>query len=284
MSAARVVTASTAAYGVVGWPIRHSLSPVMQAAAFNACGIDACYLAFEVGPADFSAAMDGAFRLGFSGLNVTVPHKRAAFELAVEKDVSAVETGAANTLVRCAAGWKAYNTDAYGFGVAVSKFLGFAPEGRTGVIIGAGGASRAGIAALKAMGTPRVLVAARNGEKARELSEEFGGASCGVEAVSLEAVPELISAGDLLVSATPVGLDPAGEWPWPMEKFDRGVLVYDMAYLRGGETSLVKSAAACGLRAMSGRMMLVLQGAKAFSLWTGREAPVDAMVGALTSA
>lgn len=284
MSPNRVVTASTAAYGVVGWPVRHSLSPVMQAAAFKACGIDACYLAFEVSQADFRAAVDGAYRLGFSGLNVTVPHKRAAFELAVESDVSAVETGAANTLVRCAAGWKAYNTDTYGFGVAVSEFLGFAPEGRTGAIIGAGGASRAGVAALRGMGATRVLIAARDREKADGLAVEFGGAAKGIQAVSLDAVPELLSAGDILVSATPVGLDPAGEWPWPMEKFDRGVLVYDMAYLRGAETSLVKSAAASGLSAMSGKMMLVLQGAKAFTLWTGREAPVDAMVDALASA
>lgn len=283
MSPVSGVTATTAAYGVLGWPVRHSLSPSMQTAAFSASSIDACYLAFEVSPDDFAAAVEGAYRLGFSGLNLTVPHKRAAFEAAVERDESAASTGAANTLVRCAGGWKAYNTDIDGFAGAVRDYLGFAAEGRTAALIGAGGASRAAIAALKSMGAARVVIAARDVAKAEALAVEFGGAAQGVEAVELGEVPGLLSAGDLLASATPVGLDSAGEWPWPMEKFDRGVLVYDMAYVRGGETSLVLSAARAGLKAMSGKMMLVLQGARAFSLWTGRKPPVETMAAALAA-
>lgn len=280
MSGVAGVTSKTALYGVIGFPVRHSLSPLMQTAAFASEGIDACYLAFEVAPGDFPKAVDGAFHLGAMGLNVTVPYKRAAFELAVERDASAQNTGAANTLTRCEGGWRAYNTDVAGFVGAVREAPGFSIEGGRAAVLGAGGAARAAVVGMVEAGAREVIVAARDEEKAARLALELGGASRGVTSCSVAKVPDVLDKGDLLVSATPLGLEPDGDWPWPLKVFRSGVLVYDMAYAKG-ETSLVRKAIEAGFKATSGRMMLVRQGAEAFSLWTGRKPPLDVMVRAI---
>lgn len=275
------VGAGTRLYGVLGRPVRHSLSPVMQTAAFAALGLDACYLAFEVAPEDFEAAATGAAKLGFGGLNVTVPHKERAFRVALERDASALLTGAANTLVPHAGGWKGYNTDAAGFTASLRKDLGFEPSGRRAAILGAGGAARAAVAGLAEAGAREILLAARDRAKAEALCAELGPrVAPRLTAVEIGDLPRRLEPGDLLASATPLGLDPAARWPWPLETLDRDVRLYDMAYAPG-ETGLERQARAAGFAAASGRGMLVMQGAEAFRLWTGLAPPVDVMEKAL---
>jgi shikimate dehydrogenase len=212
-----------------------------------------------------------------------VPHKRAALAFAVERDPLAAAAGAANTLVPAAGGWRAHNTDVQGFVRALDRDLDFRARGRRCLVLGAGGAARAAAVGLLAEGAQEILIANRNGERAealtRELTDDAGISR--LRAVGLEDGPELLRAGDLLVSATPLGLDPRGCWPWELRRFASGVAVYDMAYRRDGETSLVRAARAVGFRAASGLAMLLYQGALAFSLWTGLEAPVAAMERAL---
>ncbi|TAL17737.1 shikimate dehydrogenase [bacterium] len=272
------VGAATRLYCVLGCPVRHTLSPVMQSAALKSCGIDACYLAFEVEPEDLEEAVRGAWKLGFCGLNLTVPHKVAGMALCRELDESAALTGAVNTLVRGDKGWKGYNTDAAGFVRAVRQDLGFRPEKAKALVYGTGGAARAAICGLAAGGVKYIFVAGRSFDSASALAGEFSARLKGaaIKAVKEESAPKVLDAGDLLASATPLGLKAGSGWPWDLKRFAGGVLVYDMAYGQG-PTPLQREAAEAGFAAASGLSMLVWQGAEGFSLWTGREPPVDVM-------
>jgi shikimate dehydrogenase len=276
------ISAKTALYAVLGSPIAHSLSPRMQTAAFAACGIDAIYLAFEVAPGELETALVGARALGVGGLNITVPHKEAACRLAAELDDSARLTGAANTLVPTKTGWRAYNTDATGFVEAARLDLGFEPKGKRVAILGAGGAARAAVAGMALAGAAELLVTNRDMGRARTMVSELAGGlkGCSVAALATEEIPERLSSGDLIVSATPLGLDPDGSWPWELGRMAKGVKLYDMAY---GErpTPLTAQALAAGFEATSGQRMLLCQGAQAFHLWTGVAPPMDEMQKAL---
>lgn len=283
MSPVTGVTSRTRCFGIVGKPVRHTLSPAMQTAAFAAAGMDACYLAFEVSPDGLAAALAGAATLGFGGLNVTVPHKVAALSLAAERDPSAELTGAANTLAPAHGGWKAYNTDTHGFSAAVREEMRFDPRRGRAAIWGAGGAARAAIVGLAREGAHEILLTGRNIRRVSALAEELGPRLPGVTllAVAAEELPERLAEGDLVASATPLGLDPAGRWPWELGRFAPGVLFYDMAYGPRG-TPLERQAREAGFAAASGLKMLVLQGAEAFRIWTGRQAPTNAMERALS--
>jgi shikimate dehydrogenase len=217
--------------------------------------------------------------MGIAGLNVTVPHKEAALTLAQEADPMASLVGAANTLVPSPDGWRAHNTDAQGFLLAIATDLGFHPKGRRSLLLGAGGAARAAAAALAREGAQEILVANRNRKRAEALCADLGAKvpEARLRAVPMDAAPRLIGAGDLLVSATPLGLYPDGRWPWDLTLLDPGVLAYDMAYRSSGETSLVEEARSAKLVCASGLSMLVAQGALAFSLWTGLPAPRETM-------
>lgn len=275
-------TASTTLFGLLGHPVDHSLSPALHNAAFRAVGLDARYLAFDVAPGQLPEALAGARALGVRGLNVTVPHKQAALVLAREADPLAVQAGAANTLCPTAGGWKAYNTDVAGLLRALADDLGFSPEGRRCVILGAGGAARAAAVGLAARGAQEIRVTNRNEGRAaalvRELTPELGrDVLC---AVPLARALEGLAPGSLLVSATPLGLTDRGRWPWEPAALPAGLLAFDMAYRPGGETPLVDQARAAGLTAASGLSMLLHQGALAFELWTG-SAPPLAVMGAI---
>ena len=276
-------SATTALFGLLGHPVGHSLSPAMHNASFRAVGLDARYLAFDVAPGDLPAALAGAWALGVRGLNATVPHKQAVLVLAREADPLAVQAGAANTLCPTAGGWKAYNTDVEGLLRALQEDLGFAPEGRRCAILGAGGAARAAAVGLAARGAQEIRVTNRNEERAQALVRELAPVlGCDVlRAVPLKGALEGLEPGALLVSATPLGLADRGRWPWAPAELPAGLLAFDMAYRRGGETPLVEQARGAGLAAASGRSMLLHQGALAFELWTGIAPPLKAMGAAL---
>ncbi len=273
-------------FGLLGHPVGHSLSPAMHNAALAAAGIDGCYLAFDVPPDRLAPALAGALALGIAGLNVTVPHKETALALADRADPGAVLAGAANTLVPDGTGWRAHNTDIDGFLKALAEDLGASPAGRRCWILGAGGAARAVVVALSSEGAQEIRVANRNRNRAEALVADLGARldAPRLEAVDLDGVAGRLEPGDLLVSATPAGLAPDGRWPWDLGRVDPGLVVYDLAYCSAGDTALVVAARAAGHRAASGRSMLLHQGAAAFSLWTGRPAPIAAMVRALAAA
>ncbi|GAB6062800.1 shikimate dehydrogenase [Deferrisoma palaeochoriense] len=273
-------TPRTRLYGLLGHPVAHSLSPAMHNAAFAALGLDAVYLAFDVAPEGLEAALAGCLALGVAGLNVTVPHKEAALRLAAEADPTARLVGAANTLVAAEGGWRAFNTDVAGFARALAEDLGYDPQGRRAWIWGAGGAAKAAVVALASGGAQEIFVMNRNAIRAEGLARALAPriSPCRLEAVEITAFAP--GPGDLLVGATPAGLDDGARWPWDLGSLPE-LAVYDMAYRRGLETALVDQARVAGHRAASGRSMLLYQGAEALRLWTGREAPVAVMARAM---
>lgn len=286
MSPAPWPAGTTRVFAVLGHPVSHSLSPLFQNAAFHALALDACYVALDVAPPDLARALEGALALGMGGLNVTVPHKERALALCAAADPGAALVGAANALVPNPdrSGWIGHNTDVAGFLRAVQEELGFSARGRRCLLLGAGGAARAAAVGLLREGIQEIHVANRNRKRAEFFSAQLSEATGReIHTVPLEEAPEVeLGAGDLLVCATPLGLSSEADWPWDLGRFAPGILVYDMAYGRR-ETRLVEVARAAGCKAASGRRMLLHQGAAAFTLWTGREAPLSAMEEALFS-
>lgn len=259
----------------------------MHGAAFARLGIDADYAALDVPAADLGPVIAG-FRAApeFLGANVTVPHKRAVAEFLDEVDTTARGIGAVNTIVRTGgpgSGLVGRNTDAQGFLSAVDEV---APSGRisSALLLGAGGSARAVAWALLSRGV-NVSVYNRSPARAEELVKEIGPAagvgSDRLRTCDLAQAQELLAVCDLLVNSTSVGMvggpspsdSPA---PWPLSSLHSGSVVIDLVY-RPAVTPLLRQAAAAGVRHLNGVAMLVHQGAAAFSMWTGRAAPVEVM-------
>ena len=251
--------------GVCGWPVRHSRSPQMHNAALAAAGLTGWrYQRLPLPPARFAETVRALPALGFRGVNVTIPHKRAALVVADAASDAAVAIGAANTLTFENDTIHADNTDASGLLEALPR----SPAGRTALVLGAGGAARAAVWALLRAGA-EVRVWNRTRERAAALAADLG-------AVAVD-VPE---PADLVVNCTSVGLrDPSLTFkalPLRADDLVAGRLVVDLVYRRGG-TLLLEAAAANGAEVVGGLEVLVAQGAASFERWTGRAAPRRAM-------
>lgn len=260
-------------YGLLGWPVGHSLSPVMHAAAAADLGLNLVYLPLPVMPDDLPAAVRGLAALGFRGANVTVPHKEAIRPLLAELSAEAQAIGAVNTLVRVPAGWQGHNTDWTGFRDDLAA-LGVATDGRDCLVLGAGGSARAVVYALRA-GGGRVRVLARRPEQAELLAADLSRALPGQSPLLAGALADLatVVAGlnaPLIVNTTPLGQEPATSGsPWPDTlPFPRGAFAYDLVY-NPAHTRFMAQAEAAGCGAANGLGMLVRQAAVAFALWTG---------------
>lgn len=276
-----MISGRTQLYGVLGHPVAHSLSPAMQNAAFEAAGIDAAYLALPVPPERLFEAIRGAHAMGFQGLNVTVPHKQQAAQICLSLDPVAAITGAVNTLRRAPGGYEGFNTDAPAT-LALLEAAGVGAGARA-LLLGAGGAARAGAWALSRAGA-EVAVAARRPEAAQELCRRLGQALPGsvFRAVALAEAGAEAARAQVIVNATSVGL--AGHEPeaaLPPMRFGPGQVAVDFVY---GETRFAREAGRAGARLVTGEQILVRQGALAFALWTGRPAPESAMTAALRAA
>jgi 3-dehydroquinate dehydratase/shikimate dehydrogenase len=254
---------STAFYGVVGRPVAHSLSPAMHNAAFAACGLDAVYL--PLAAADFDDFRQFAEAMDLQGASVTAPFKVPAFELAGAVDADGQHAGAINTLRRKDGRWEGRNTDAAGFLAPLAARPSMA--GRRATVIGAGGAARSVVMALRERGAV-VTIVARRPEQAADLAARAG--------VSWGPWPPAAGSWDLLVNATPVGTAPHhDELPVDAAQLD-GKLVYDLVY-NPPRTRLLAAAAAHGCETIGGLDMLVAQAAAQFTWWTGATAPETAM-------
>jgi shikimate dehydrogenase len=296
-------TGSTRLAGVIGAPVRHSLSPALHNASFAALGLDWVYLAFPVPPGRVGGAVAAMRALPIAGLNVTMPHKASILPHLDRVSPTVAALGAANTLVLAGDEVVGENVDGDGFLDALRLDLGFEPEGRRCLVVGAGGAARAVVLALAQAGAGEVLVANRTpvrAEKAASLAGRAG--KVGTVAQAGEA--------DLVVNATPVGMGGAGGpavpgpagpavarpgaaevpgpgalpgtlageggSPVPAGCLGPGQLVIDLIY-HPHQTELLAEAATRGARTANGLGMLVRQAARSFRLWTGVEAPVEAM-------
>jgi shikimate dehydrogenase len=251
--------------GVLGFPVAHSRSPAMMNAAFAELGMDWRYVHLPIAPALFAETVRALPGSGYRGANVTIPHKLAAHDVADELTPAATAIGAVNTLsFEKPSSILGDNTDAGGFIDA----LGMDPAGRRALVLGAGGAARAVVWALREAGA-EVAIFNRTAHRAAELAQEFS-----------VRVAERGEPADILVNATSVGMgaeDPTDSLPLaPAE------LVVDLVY--GTEpTPLCRWAQAQGARVVDGLEMLVRQGARSFELWTSRPAPIDTMRAAARS-
>lgn len=267
----------TRTVGVIGWPVEHSLSPTIHNAAFAALDLPWAYVPLPVPPGRVGAALAGLAALGFSGANVTMPHKTEVAERVGELSEEARRLRAVNTVVVLADGLAGHNTDAPGFGRFLRRDAGFEPAGRSALIFGAGGAARACALALAQGGLGRLLVAAREPSRV-DVAASLEGLGTEVAAVPFaNAGDEPV---DLIVNATPLGS--VGE-TLPLPPLGSEVVVVDLLY-RPATTPLLTSARAAGAVAFGGLGLLLEQAALSFELWTGRSAPIDVMSAAAVAA
>ena len=272
------------AVGLIGWPVEHSLSPVMQNAAFAEGGLDWTYELWPTPLEGLAERVMGLRQAGVAGANVTVPHKTAVLPLLDEVQPGAAAVGAVNTIVHDGLQLIGYNTDLAGFWQALAE-VGGAPAGGRAVVLGAGGAARAACAALLQHGIP-VLVLARRMEAAHQLADELGDLGpIGGGPLAAATLRLVLRDAALLVNATSVGMWPAVDAsPLPPGvPLPPHLLVYDLVY-RPRQTRLLAQAAAAGCRTLDGQGMLLHQGAAAFTLWTGQPAPIAVMRAALERA
>lgn len=257
--------------GVIGWPVGHSLSPRLHGFWLRQYGIGGAYVPLPVRREDFSRVIEGLTRAGFAGLNVTIPHKEAAFALAHDLDAAAKLAGAVNLLVFREDGRiEGRNTDAAGLAASLSDGLGAAGlKGKTVVLAGAGGAARAAILALADLGAREIRIVGRNPARAEGLAKAFAGK------VSAQITPVLWSdweqaAGDaaLLLNATNAGMSGNPPLDLPLEALAKGAAVCDIVY-NPLETPLLKAARAQGRATVDGLGMLMHQAVQAFATFYG---------------
>ena len=250
----------------------------MHNAAFAALGLDWRYLAFEVEPLHLRAAIDGARAMGFTGLNLTVPHKLLAVDMVDALDESARRWGAVNTICFGPEGATGFNTDADAIVTALRQDLDLELRGARVVLLGAGGAGRTAALRLAAEGVSELFLVNRTASKAASLADEMK--------QLFPAVPVAVGYPrtdvDLVINATSLGLRPEDGSPLDAEQFPlpRARCVYDMIY-RPAATALLRAAGAAGCRTANGLGMLLHQGARAFEIWTGQPAPLGVMRRAL---
>ena len=270
----RAPDARTTVVGVIGYPVRHSLSPLLHNTAFAALELNWVSVAFEVVPGRVAAALDGMRALGVAGLSVTMPHKADAAALADERSAVVDTLGVANCVINREGTLQAENTDGAGFLASLLRGAGFEAAGMRCLIIGAGGAARAVTLALAEAGAATVTVVNRTGARAADVAA-LAGAAGRVGRTGDESEAE---AADLVVNATPVGMTETDEgdsgWLVPPSWLHRGQVVADLVYAPR-PTPWLAAAGQTGAIVVDGLGMLVHQAAAQLELWTGRPAPVD---------
>ncbi len=287
------IRGTTRIVGLLGWPVDHSLSPPMQGAAFAAAGLDWIYVAYPVHPSRLGDAVRGVRALGLAGANVTIPHKQAVMPYLDDVDANARLIGAVNTIqVQDNGRLVGYNTDSDGAFIAIEREKGFSTVGKRVTVLGAGGAARAlvfGAAAHRAASVS-ILNWDPEREMAVQLAQDLQRAYPNLETVGLSLADPRARAAvehvDLLCQATPLGMKPDDPLPIPIEWVPNAATVFDAVYTpQCEETRFLE---ACRKQrqceTIPGLEMLLYQGVKGFSLWTGLEPDVAEMRRALRAA
>jgi shikimate dehydrogenase len=260
--------------GVLGWPLEVTLSPLMHNVGFRRLGLDWIYLRWPVAPDDLDPAVRGLRALGADGANVTMPHKESIVEHLDSLDQDAGAIGAVNTVRRSGKELIGHNTDVVGFSEFLVEDAGFQPDGTSALVLGAGGAARAVVKALANLGAGEVTVAARNREAGANVAALADDATRSARAIGWDDASDLVDGVDLVVNATPVGM--RGEALLSQVTFRPNQCVIDLIYSPPA-TPLIERARAGGANGWGGLGMLVRQAAASFAMWTGQQAPLDAM-------
>jgi shikimate dehydrogenase len=279
--------------GLIGYPLKHSISPYFQQAALDYYRLDIHYEAWETGPAQLQDRVNDLRKPQNVGANVTVPYKEAVLPLLDEVDDLASSIGAVNTIVKKDNKLLGFNTDAYGFIEALGKEGHFDPEGKRVVMLGAGGVARAVGFVLVQRKVASLAITDGIFERASSLAENLMKYIKRASSGSRDLEPDItafqwqnLSSArtfnncDLMVHCTTIGMKHSsqeGQSPLSLEVIPKNVLVYDVVY-NPWLTPLLRLAQEAGADILGGLPMLVYQGAASFKLWIGREAPVDIMV------
>ena len=261
--------------GIVGWPVAHSLSPVLHGYWLEKYGIDGTFERVPAEPGQFEAVIAGLRAKGFSGVNVTVPHKEAAFALADKVDAAAKAAGAANLLVLGAAVIEGRNTDSYGLAQSLHETIGTL-AGKDAVLLGAGGAARGAVLALEALGATSIHILNRDAARAQTL------ASALASHVNARLVPGVLADWNkiapgvaLAVNSTSAGMGSIPPLDLDLSALPSDAVVCDIVYVPL-QTRLLKDAAARGLRTVDGLGMLMHQAVPSFEAFFGTRPQVDA--------
>jgi shikimate dehydrogenase len=280
--------------GVIGYPLKHSVSPDFQQAALDYCKLDMRYEAWEVKADDLPSAINRLRQPQNLGANITVPYKEAVIGLLDQIDDFAGLVGAVNTVVNRDGRLAGFNTDAVGFLKALREDASFEPVNKKVLILGAGGAARAVSFGLLQGKVNTLIIANRSLAKAESLAGALAKQVANSKMkTEIAAVPlpsanlsKVVVECQLIVNCTTVGMKFSSEEersPLVSRLIPKDALVYDLVY-NPSQTPLLKMAKAAGAKTIGGLPMLVYQGAASFKLWTGREAPLDIMLSAAKKA
>jgi len=253
--------------GIIGWPIGHSRSPLIHRYWLEKYRLDGSYDALAVRPEELEQILRGLVGQGFAGVNITIPHKEAAFTLVDEADDAARRIGAVNTIIVGATGrLEGRNTDAFGFITHLHDTLSdWRPDSGHAVILGAGGAVRAIAVALVDAGIGRIMIANRTVKKAQQIADDLGG---NVEAVSWEDRERVLAGAGLLVNGTSLGMVGNAPLELSLDHLPKSAAVYDIVYAPL-KTALLAAAEARGNPVVDGLGMLIHQARPAFKAWFG---------------
>lgn len=270
------INGKTKITGIFGYPIEHTLSPAMHNAAFQALGLDYCYVPFLVHPDFLSQAVQSVRALNLAGVNVTIPHKEKIIPLLDHMNEEALFIGAVNTVVNNEGRLTGYNTDGRGFMESLAE-KGISSEGKDVLIIGAGGSARA-VGYYLCQKANSLSIQGRTREKAERLVQDL----CRIKNNSYH-IEDLSDLGrfQIIINATPLGLREEDPLPVNTVALREGQIVYDLIYK---ETMLQKEASKLKCIVLNGLGMLLWQGALAFELWTGRKPDREIMRRALNKA
>lgn len=265
---------STKITGIFGDPVAQSLSPKMHNHAFEKLGLDYVYIPFLVKPADLKSAVEDIRRLNVVGVNVTIPHKEAILPYMDELSPEAKKIGAVNCVINNHGKLTGDNTDGKGFIASLIEDGLFNPWGKSAVIWGAGGAARAVAFSLFDEGLDSLTIVNRSEERAQNLAEALPSPSVRAMGTDDKNLAGILKDCNIFINASPEGTKNTGF-------LSPSVFVYDAVYAK--ETPLLKAAKAAKSPHLGGLGMLIRQGALSFSLWTGKEPPVNLMKEALNA-
>ena len=272
----RTFDQATQLTGIFGYPLKHTLSPAMQNAAYASQNLNFVYLAFEIEPPSLKKAIESIRSLKIRGVNVTIPYKEIVIPYLDKVDPFAARIGSVNTIINNNGVLSGYNTDAPGFLKDISgKVTGI--KNKTVLLAGAGGAGRAVAKALASAKVNKLFIVDSDEGRAEKLSASIARS----QRLSQKNWKQKIKEVDILINATPIGMKP-GKPLVEKEFLHRRLFVYDVVYNR--KTELLREADKAGAKNSGGLGMLLNQGTIAFELFTGNKAPVEVMKKALTAA
>lgn len=275
------ITGDTKIVGILGDPVSHSLSPLMQNAAFKAMGLNICYVPLHVRPEELGAAVNGLRAMDFIGANVTIPHKIEVTRYLDKLDTDAAIIGAVNTIVNIEGELSGHNTDGSGFIRALEDEVVLEYSSETAVIMGAGGAARSVGVALARKGIRGITILNRSKNRAQEFcllfAENFPELAVSYKTFD-DDYGEVIRNSKILINATPIGMKGYLKGPsGVVDKITKDHVVCDLVYLGSEETPLQIAANKKEATSMGGIGMLLYQGAEAINLWTGKKPPIKIM-------